>query len=74
MEFLQGRNIYAIGGYFSDQSSQPTCCLVQFGVTFSEHEVVILALEESIQFLLEEVEVKVEEISIISSSKDMLLW
>ena len=56
-EFLQGRNIYAIGGYLSNQSSQPTFCLVQFGVAFFDHEAVILALEESIQFLLEEVEV-----------------
>ena len=68
MDYIHDKNMYVIGGYLASFSSRPRCFL--FDISVSEAEV--LALAESIRFLLEDIGTSEENISIKANSKEMI--
>ena len=74
VDYLQKRNVYAIGGYFMSQAPAPKCFMWDVVSANSVTEATVSALEESIQFLVEEVGLRDEELYIFSSSKEITSW
>ena len=71
--FYPKKNVYAVGGYLTCSGSMPLCYLCDFYAANFECEAQLVTLEESLQFLLEEVGCIVKELELRLRIKILLL-
>ena len=66
MDDQHDKNLYVIGGYLASLNALPKCFLIDFINASSDNEAEVLTFSEAIHFLLEDVGVVEEHISIKS--------
>ena len=74
MQFDNSKNKYAVGGYLTIDKGSPGCFLIEFRQALSMCEAETYALEESLQFVLEDIGIADQDIEFRTHSQVMQSW